>query len=410
MDRASSFAPLRLPNFRWYFTASGVNMVGTTMAPVALAFAVLEITDSARALGYVLAASTIPMVLFLLFGGVLADRFSRVLVLKVGSAALALTQGAVALLIISDRADLWMLVVLEAVNGTVLALTWPAFMALTPQLVPREMLQEANVLQSVVRGALRVIGPTTAALLVVTVGAGWALAVDSITWLLAAALLMKIRLPAIDSPAATPSTISELREGWALFSGTAWLWIVVLAFSMLNAIHSGAWLTLGPVHAKATIGEAGWGYVLSAESIGLLLMTAVMLRRRLERPLLVGMIGISTLGLPIMMLGVEPRLLPLLAAAFIAGAGIELFSLGWTLAMQEHIEERMLSRAFSYDALGSLVAVPVGQLSFGILGAAFGYREVLVISGIAYAAIALAALASPSVRNLRRVVVAESSA
>lgn len=410
MDRAGSFAPLRLPNFRWYFTASGVNMVGTTMAPVALAFAVLEISNSARALGYVLAASTIPMVLFLLFGGVLADRFSRVLLIEVGSLVLALTQGAAAALVITGQAELWMLIILEAANGTVLALTWPAFAALTPQLVPREILQEANVLQSVIKGALRVIGPTMAALLVVSVGPGWALGVDALTWLLAGLLMVKVRIPAIESSGIAPSTLTELREGWALFSGTAWLWIVVLAFSMMNAIHAGAWLTLGPVRAKDTIGEAGWGYVLSAESIGLLLMTAVMLRRRLERPLLVGMIAISTVGLPILMLGADPQLLPLLVAAFVAGAGIELFNLGWTLAMQENIEERMLSRAFSYDALGSLVAVPVGQLSFGILGAAFGYREVLVISGIAYAAIALAALASPSLRNLRRVVVAESSA
>lgn len=401
--RQESFAPLRESNFRWYFVANAVNMAGSTMAPVALAFAVLEVTDSPSALGIVLASSAIPMVLFLLFGGIIADRLPRVLVLRVGSTALAVTQGAVAALVITDTAELWMLVVLEAANGTVLALTWPAFAALTPQLVPREMLQQANVLQSVVRGSLHVLGPTAAAWLVVGSGAGWALAIDALTWLLSAALLVKVRIPPREQSGVQPSALRELREGWSLFAGTTWLWVVVLAFSVMNAIHSGAWMTLGPPIAKATIGEQGWGYVLSAESIGLLAMTAVMLRRRLERPLLVGMISIATVGLPLLLLGASPQLLPLLIAAFVAGAGIELFNLGWTLAMQEHIEERMLSRAFSYDALGSLVAVPIGQLAYGPLGAAFGYRDVLVISGIAYAAIALTALASPSVRGLRRV-------
>ncbi len=368
MDRGSTFAPLALPNFRWFFTSSAINMVGSTMAPVALAFAVLDVTDSPSALGIVLAANTVPMVLFLLFGGVIADRLPRVLLLRAGSVVLALTQGAAAALVITGRAELWMLVVLEAVNGIALALTWPAFAALTPQLVPREQLQQANVLQSIVKGALRVLGPTAAAWLVVGAGAGWALAIDALTWLLAGLVLVKVRIPARERSGVEPSTWHELREGWALFAGTAWLWIVVLGFAVMNAIHAGAWMTLGPPIAKETIGERGWGYVLSAESLGLLLMTGIMLRRRLERPLLVGMLAIATVGLPLLLLGASPELLPLLVAAFIAGAGIELFNLGWTLAMQEHIEERMLSRAFSYDALGSLVAVPLGQLVYGPLG------------------------------------------
>ena len=402
MDRGLATAPLRLPNFRWYFIASGINMVGTTMAPVALAFAVLEVSNSARALGIVLAANSIPLTLFLLFGGVISDRLPRVLVLWAGAVALAVTQGAAAALVITGVAELWMLVVLEALNGTVLALTWPAFSAIMPQLVPRDLLQQANVLQSGVRGALRIIGPTIAALLVVGVGPGWALGIDAITWLVAGLVMLKVKAPAREPSGETPSTWKELRQGWTFFRTTTWLWVVVAAFSLMNGIHAGAWLTLGPVIAKGTIGERGWGYVLSAESIGLLLTLAVMLRRRLERPLLLGMVGISTVGLPLVLLGADPQLVPLLIAALIAGAGIELFTLGWNLAMQEHIDERMLARAFSYDAVGSMAAVPVGQLAFGSLAVVFGNRDLLVVSGIAYAVIAGLTLTSRSVRDLRR--------
>ena len=178
--------------------------------------------------------------------------------------------------------------------------------------------------------------------------------------------------------------------------------MVVLSFSALNAIHAGAWFTLGPAVAKGTIGEQGWGLVLSAESVGLVLMTVILLRVRIRRPLLVGMIGCSLLSVPLTLLGVAPHLVLLMAAAFLAGAGIETFGIGWTLAMQENIEERMMSRAFSYDALGSFVAMPVGQLLYGPLGEHFGSRDVLMWSGIAYAAIALVTLSSRSVRNLER--------
>ena len=398
----SALAPLREPNFRWFFLASFVNMSGSTMAPVALAFAVLEVSDSPKALGAVLAANSIPLVLFMLFGGVIADRLPRILIMRTGNLVLAATQGLAAALVITDSAELWMLIVLEALNGTAMALVFPALAAIMPQLVPRSALQSANVLQSMSRGGLRVVGPSVAALLVVTVGPGWALAVDALSWLVAAVLLLRVALPRPKRDASGASTLAELREGWSLFIGTTWLWVIVLAFGVLNAIHAGAFLTLGPVVAKDTIGEQGWGYILSAESLGLLAMMAVMLRRRLERPLFFGMLGISTAGLPILLLGAAPELLPLVVLAFVAGAGIELFSLGWTLAMQENVEERMLSRAYSYDALGSFVAMPIGQLTFGPLALAFGYGDVLVVSGVVYTAVCLLTLLSRSVRSLQR--------
>ncbi len=103
------------------------------------------------------------------------------------------------------------------------------------------------------------------------------------------------------------------------------------------------------------------------------------------------------------MLGVEPGLVVLLGFAVLAGIGVEIFSLGWNLAMQEHVPDEMLSRAYSYDALGSFVAIPIGTLVFGPLGTAFGVANVILVGGLAYVAIALLALSSRSVRTLERV-------
>ena len=218
-----------------------------------------------------------------------------------------------------------------------------------------------------------------------------------------------MRIPPRQSTGVAPDTIAELREGWAFFRSITWLWVVVLAFGFLNAIYSGAVLTLGPVVAQDTVGRQAWGYALSAEAAGLLVMTVIMLRVRLERPLLVGMLGIAVIGAPILMLGADPKPVPLVIAFVVAGMGTELFSLGWLLAMQENIDESMLSRAFSYDALGSFIAMPLGQLMFGPLGDAFGLQRVLVISGVVYVLIALLTLLSRAVRTLERASVQSAS-
>ena len=394
-------APLRERSFAWYFASRFTNTLGSMMANIALAFAVLDITDSASALGQVLAAHTIPMILLLLWGGVISDRFPRTLVLQVSNVASAASQGLLAFLVITGAAELWMVIVLTAVHGAVSAISFPAMASMVPQLVPRSQLQPANALLSLTRNGLTVLGPTTGALLVVTVGSGWALAVDAAMWLLSALLLLPVRMPARDKKQSS-STIAELREGWQFFWSTTWLWAVVLGFGALNMIHNGALFTLGPAVAQETIGRQGWGYVLSAEAVGLLAMAVVMLRVPLRRPLFWGMIAIALAGLPMIILGVDPTLVALVVSAFVAGAGIEVFSMAWNLAMQENIDDDMLSRAYSYDALGSFVAMPIGQLAWGPLGAAFGNSRVLVASGIAYAAICALVLCSRSVRDLPR--------
>jgi MFS family permease len=407
-----ALAPLRERNFAWFFGSQFVNMSGSMMAGVALAFAILEVSDSASAIGQVLAARTIPMVVFMLWGGVIADRFSRALVIRLSNLMSALTQGAVAYLVLSGQAELWMIIVLEAINGTTAAVSMPAMEGMLPQLVPRAQLQPANVLVSMSRGVLAVIGPSTAALLVVTVGPGWALAVDAMTWLVAAALMVRVRIPAREprEGAPKPSTLRELREGWEVFTGLRWLWITVSAAAVLNAIFMGSLFTIGPALADQTIGAEGWGFAMSAWALGLLAMSVVLLRVSIRRPLRAGMIALSLLGIPLVIYGLEPAVVPLVLALFVAGAGMQVFILGWDLAMQENIDESMLSRVSAYDGVGSFVAMPVGQLIYGPIGDAFGYREVFVVSGIVYAAICVLTLASRSVRDLGRPAAAKQAA
>lgn len=397
-----AFAPFRSARFSWYFASRFTTAVGSTMATIALTFAVLDITDSASALGQVLAAHTVPMVVLLLYGGVIADRMPRTLVIQGSNVVSALAQGAIAWLVLAGHAHLWQLVVLSVLHGSASAISLPAVASMLPQLVPHDLLQPANALMSISRNALTVLGPTIGALLVVTVGPGWALAVDALTWIVGAALLMPVRLPPRTASGPAPNTVRELKEGWRFFISTTWLWVVVVAFALLNAMDFGAWLTLGPVVAQDTVGRQGWGYALSAEAAGLLLASVVLLRLPLRRPVRAGMLGITLVAAPILILGLHPQLGFLVAAAFIGGVGIEVMIIGWNLAMQEHIDESMLARASSYDMLGSVVAMPIGQLAYGPLGEWFGYQRVLVVTAVAHVAVALSTLLSRSVRTLPR--------
>ena len=182
MKVQASLGVLSDRRFAWYFAARTVSTAGSVMVPVSLAFAVLHIDESAGALAQVLGVRTLTMVVFLLVGGVIADRFSRIVVLQVSHVLTCLTQALASYLIISGDATLTQLTVIEGVNGAVSAFTMPAMMGIVPLVVDRTRLQEANALLSFSRSGLGIIGPAIAGLLVVGVGPGWALAVDALTY------------------------------------------------------------------------------------------------------------------------------------------------------------------------------------------------------------------------------------
>jgi hypothetical protein len=392
--------------FAWYFTARTVSTAGTVMAPVALAFAVLHVEESAGALAQVLGARTVAMVVFLLVGGVVSDRFSRITVLQVSHALTMLTQASAAALVISGHATLLQLTLIEAVNGAVSAFTMPAMMGIVPLVVDRSRLQQANALLSFSRSGLAVVGPALAGALVVGAGPGWALAVDAATYAVAIVCLARVRLPKHEATPASgrPSMVRELREGWSEFTRREWLWVIVLAFGILNAIHVGVVGVVGPLVATTTpaIGEAGWGIVLSAEAVGTVLMTLVLLRLRLPYPLRAGMLAMTVLAAPMALLGVAPSLVPVAIGFFLAGAAVEVFGVGWTTALHEHVPLNVLSRVSSYDALGSFVAMPVGTFLYGWLASTVDLAALLLASSAVYVVVAISALASRSVRDLGR--------
>jgi MFS family permease len=398
-----ALAPLRDRRFRWYFLSRAVDLIGDIMGGIALAFAVLAVSDSPGALGVVLAAHSIPMVAFVLVGGVLADRFGRTLIIQLSNVTAGLSQLTMATLVLTGTAEVWHLVVLGVVNGTAAAANLPALAGLLPQLAPEGALQQANVLNGLLRNIALVIAPAIGGVLIAGVGPGWAVGINGVTYLVAAALLLPIKLPPPPEREEKAGIFGDLRAGWTFFRTTTWLWVIVLAFGALNALASGGLRTLGPPLAERTeIGVGGWALIVSAGACGLVLTSLVFLRVPLQRPLLWGMLGTALFSGQLIALGLTTEVWVVVVAAFIGGAGIEIFGIGWDLAMQEHVPSDMLSRVYSYDMLGSFIAIPVGQLAFGPLGAAFGLQPMILLAGVAYLTISLLTLASPSVRGMQR--------
>lgn len=365
------------PPFRRLFTGQLVSALGSAVAPVALAFAVLDLTGSVTDLGYVLAARTVPLLVFLLVGGVAADRWPRQRVMVGANVISAGTQAAVAVLLLTGAARVWQLATLAAVNGLAVAFFSPASQSVVPQTVSPARLAQANSLLRLTRSGSNVVGAALGGITVAAAGPGWAIAVDAASYAAAAAILTGLVLPA--RPARTASRLTaDLAEGWTEFWSRTWLWAIVAQFSLVNAADAAGFNLLGPVVARRDLGGArAWGLVLSAEAAGLVLGGLLSLRWQPSRPLLAGTIAVFPLALPIVVLAVHPTTAALAATALLAGIGLEQFGVAWSVVMQEQIPADRLSRVYSYDILGSVAAVPVGFALAGPLTAALGVTPTL---------------------------------
>ncbi|MEU5566570.1 MFS transporter [Micromonospora musae] len=396
-------APLRYGAFRYLAVGRLVNMVGNGVAPIALAFAVLDLTGSVRDLGLVVGARSLMTVLFVLFGGVVADRIPRRLVL-VGSNVLgALTQAAVAALVLTGTATIPLLLALGAANGIVSALAQPASAAATPQTVPPELIQPANAIIRLGINAGMIGGASLGGLLVAAVGPGWGLAVDALAFAVAAVAFAGVRVAAPPAEKAHTSVINDLREGWTEFTARTWVWAVVLGFMILNAALAGGVNVLGPAVADETIGRSAWGVVLAAETAGMVLGGLIALRVRVRRLLLLGVACMFAESFLLLGLALAPTIAVLLVAGVAVGIAVEQFAVAWDTSIAQHIPPDRLARVYSYDMLGSWIAIPLGQIAVGPLAAAIGTRDTLLILATLVVLSVLGMLASREVRRLQAI-------
>jgi MFS family permease len=389
--------------FRQLFFGRSISLLGSAFAPVALAFAVIDELDGTPSqLGLVLAAIWVPQVIFILVGGVWADRLPRNLVMVGTDLLMAGTQGAVALLLLTGSARIWHLVALQVVRGIASAFFFPASTGLVPTVVSGARLQQANALLRLAQSGSAVMGAALAGIVVAAAGSGWALAFDAATFVVSAGFLVTIRLPSRERIEA-PSFLRELREGWREFSSRTWLWAIVVQFLFVNGFGHSTVLVLGPVIAKERLGGAtAWGVILAAEAAGFVLGGLIALRWKPARMLLVATLTIFLFIPEPLLLAFAAPLVAVVAAAFVLGLGAETFGVLWDTTMQQQIPRDKLSRVYSYDALGSFVAIPIGLSIAGPVASLLGVEATLVLAAAVVFVPTVLVLLSRDVRTLRR--------
>jgi MFS family permease len=387
-------------NFARYVAASTVSTLGTGMAMVALAFAVLEF-GGATDLGIVLLAREIPIVVFVLLGGVFADRLPRRTILVSTDLVKGTAQLITAILLFSGTANVWNVALLQAVWGVAGAFSRPATLGLVKETVSDTHLQEANALLQLSNSVLLIAGPAVGALIVALGSPALAIAVDAATFFVAAALNASLRLVS-KVRMASASILGDLRDGWREFTGRSWVVAMVVSFGLFQLTYFPALLVLGPVVAKEELGGAGaWGTILAIVAVGAVAGGLFALRIKVARPLVACQLFVLPAGVLLAALAVPLSLIAIAAVSFFVGVGFALGNTLYQTAFQRNLPDHAISRISSYDWLGSLALNPLGYALIGPIAAVLGTSETLVAAALLNIAVCLSVLLLPSVRGIR---------
>ncbi|MEU3910482.1 MFS transporter [Streptomyces sp. NPDC029721] len=394
--------PWRIPPFRRFVSAGLISAAGSAMAPLALAYSVIEQGGGAGSLGLVLATNTLPTIVFLLIGGVFADRLSRSRILFLGNLLAAAAQGALAVTVATGHATTLSVAACGLISGTAASFIVPAVQGAVAQLVPQEHLQQANALLRLPGNAVKVLAPVVGGLVVAASGAAWALAWDALTFVIAAFLLLTLPLDAPPTPAT--GVLADLRAGWTGFRSRTWLWTYTTAGAVLVAAWLAGFQLLGPlVAARDYAGARDWGLIQAAFSGGLLAGTLVCLRWKPYRLLTVAIATAGALALPLAALAVALPLPVVLAAALLAGVGLDVAIVAWSTAFQQHVPQAEQGRMSAFNGVGERLAIPLGYLITALAAHAWPSRTVLLACAALIAAATALNLCVPDVHRVNRV-------
>ena len=375
--------------------AMGFSMVGVS-------FAVLRVTGSSADLSYVLAAQISPMLIFSLVSGVIADRFPPQRVIAAANLTIVAGEGTFGVLMLTTRPALWAMICLEALTGIGMAMFYPASTALLPQLVPETLLREANSISRLAMNGGQMAGAAAGGLLVAATGPGWALALCGAAMTGTVPLMLSLK-PARAVPVSTSAgMLRELRDGWAEVRSRTWLWVLIAQFCVVMAAWYGGFQVLGPVVARQHLGgAASWGAITASESCGLIAGGLVSLRFSPRRPMLFCVLTGASVAFSPLVLALALPLPAVCATTFIMGVATEVMMVLWMVALARAIPSDKLARVSSYDAFGSLMAMPLGALAAGPVSAAIGVARTQFGAAGLIAAVSLLCLIPRDIRGIR---------
>ncbi|MEU3465359.1 MFS transporter [Streptomyces sp. NPDC006733] len=353
-------------NFQLLTAASVITSLGNSGALIAAAFAVIESGGSATDVGLVAASRTLPLVVFLLIGGALADRLPRNQVMVAANVLNCASQAVFATLVISGHAQLWQMAALTAVGGTAHAFFSPASEGMLLATVDPAHANKAFSVFRVGMNGANIGGAALGGALVAAIGPGWVLAVDAAAFAVAAVL--RAFLTGTRNLRSEPGggMLRDLREGWREFVSRRWLWGIVVQFAVVNAVFTASEAVYGPLVSEDRLGGAGpWGLALAAFGAGTVGGGVLMMRWKPRRMLLAGTLCVFAMALPPAALALVVPAAALAALMFATGVAVEVFGVGWMLALHQEIPGDKLSRVSSYDWFGSVAMVPVATALAG---------------------------------------------
>jgi MFS family permease len=392
--------PLSSRDYRLYLTAQVGSYAGTSISTIALAFAALRL-GGADALSVVLACAAIPEVLFLLVGGALADRYNRRTMIVAANLVSGAAQLSAAVLLLSGQAAAWHLAVLAAVGGTATAWVQPASRSILRNVVSPDDRPAAVALQRLLQNAFRIGGPAIGGLLVALFDPGWALLVDAVSFLFAAALQACLRPQVSANASASAGVVADLRVGWLDFWSRRWLVLLVAQGSLCLLFWLVGIQLLGPSYAAAELGGADvWGVVLACFAVGLVGGSLVATSVRPRRVGIMSSLGVAGLGLPLFAMAAGWPVFVLCVLAVAAGVTMDISVVTQSALMQRAIPEEIFGRVIAFTMVGELGLIPLGYLLFGPVAVHLGLHPALWTCAVGVVVCAGVPLLTRAVRDL----------
>jgi MFS family permease len=387
--------------FSMLVTARLISNVGNGLSPIALAYGVLSLPGADGSdLSIVMGARYLPLIIFMLFGGVFADRFQRNRIVGgsdiIGSALVAVS----AISLIAGFSSILLLAIMGALFGFLNALWWPAMSGVLPEILPKEKLQEGNAIIGLMSNIGVVFGTLLGGVIVTLTSPGWALLIDGATFFIAGLIVWNLKLDA-KSRIESPGILDDLRVGWREFISRSWLVTMVIAFAFINMAFDSMITILGPLNfSDPETGPRNWSYNLAGLTIGMMIGGIIVLKFKFKHPLFVSMILVAISGVWDFALAFDLSLAISIAAGIFSGIAVEIFLVTWSTSMQTHIPEESFSRVNAYDSLGSYGFAPLGIIIAGPLAEAFSVNSILLATGTITLLASGVALSVKSVRTL----------
>jgi MFS family permease len=402
---------LAIRDFRLLLADRVIAPASFAFSIVGVSFAVLDATHgSTSVLSYVLAAQIAPSIVFVLLGGVIADRVAPQRVIVAGNLLMAVGEGTFGIIVLAGHPAVWQMIGLECLTGTGMAIFYPASTALLPRIVPPGSMQQASAVSRLAMNGAQMGGSVLAGFCVAAIGPGWALAICGTGLLGTLPLMLSLRIGPHER-GQDASMLRDLREGWSEFRSHTWIWTITAQFAVVMMAWYGAFTVLGPavvrLHFGPHHGPAAWGAITAADSLGLIVGGLVSLRFTPRRPMLfIVLIGASVAVTPVALGMFWP--LPLICtASFALGIAIEIMMVQWTVAMARQIPPEKLARVASYDALGTVMAMPLGAVIAGPVAAWATMPRAQFGAAALIVAASLLALIPRDIRQLRAGQVAQ---